>query len=105
VRRRLGEQKPFLWYLDGVCFLFVEDGVFQQDVNSVSANDFAPFLWAIIDADGHLPGVHEKLLCDTNLYIIFTTSPKRDRWKPLTKYTNCAVIIMNPWFLEEIRLA
>jgi hypothetical protein len=105
VRRRLGEQKPFLWYLDGVCFLFVEDGVFQQDVNSVSAFDFEPFLWAFLDADTR-SAIPEKLAgFRTNLYIIFTTSPKRDRWKPLTKYTNCAVIIMNPWFLEEIRLA
>jgi hypothetical protein len=78
VRRRLGEQKPFLWYRGGVCFLFVEDGVFQQDVNSVSADDFAPFLWVFIDGDACSTGVPEKLLYDTNLYIMFTTSPERD---------------------------
>jgi hypothetical protein len=52
--------------------------VFQQDVNSVSADDFAPFLWAFIDGDACSTGVPEKLLYDTNLYIMFTTSPERD---------------------------
>ncbi|KAF8503491.1 hypothetical protein F5888DRAFT_1887108 [Russula emetica] len=48
VRRRLGEQKPFLWYRAGFCFLFVKEGVFRQDVESVSADGFAPFLWAFV---------------------------------------------------------
>jgi hypothetical protein len=61
VRRRLGERKPFLWYQDGVCFLFVKDGVFQQDVERVSAGDFAPFLWAFIDADTRTTGLPESL--------------------------------------------
>jgi hypothetical protein len=56
--------------------------VFQQNVKSVSADDFAPFLWAFIDADACSTGVPEELVYDTNLYIMFTTSPKRDRWKP-----------------------
>ncbi|KAF8489067.1 hypothetical protein F5888DRAFT_1872903 [Russula emetica] len=106
VRRRLGEQKPFLLYQDGVCFLFVKDGVFEQDVKTVSARDFSPFLWAFIDADERLTGVPERLACHSaNLYIMFTTSPERQRWKSLTKTMGCSVITMNPWFLEEIRLA
>ena len=76
--------------------------VFQQNVMSVSADDFAPFLCAFIDADARSTSVPEKLVYDTNLYIMYTTSPERDRWKSLTKCTKCAVIIMNTWFLEEI---
>ncbi len=29
MRRRLGEQKPFIWYQGSNCILFVEDGVFK----------------------------------------------------------------------------
>jgi hypothetical protein len=104
VRRRLGEQKPFLWYR-GRCFLFAEDGVFHQDVESVSADDFALFLWAFVDADARATGIPESLVQNTNLYIMFTTSPKRDRWKTLKKCTDCAEIIMDTWSVEEIRQA
>ncbi|KAF8506812.1 hypothetical protein F5888DRAFT_1798045 [Russula emetica] len=104
VRRRLGERKPFLWLRGSFCFLFVEDGVFERLVDHVSGGDFVPFLWAFVDADGR-SGVPDNLAHETNLYIIFTTSPKRDRWKSLTKKTNYAVIIMNTWSLEEIHLA
>ena len=55
--------------------------------------------------DARSTGVPEELVYDTNLYIVFTSSPKRDRWKPLKKCTTCAVIVMNTWLLEEIRLA
>jgi hypothetical protein len=102
VRRRLGEQKPFLWYGGDTCFLFVEEGVFQQKVESVSARLFVPFLWAFIDADGRSTGVPENLVHDTNLYIIFTTCPKRGRWKTLMKCTQCVEIVMNTWSLGEI---
>jgi hypothetical protein len=82
-------------YQDGFCFLFVKDGVFQQDVERVFSGDFAPFLWAFIDADAR-PAIPEKLAgLNTNLFIMFTSPPRRGLWKPLTKYTHCAVIIMN----------
>jgi hypothetical protein len=87
------------------CFLFVEDGGFQQDVESVSVDDFALFLWAFIDADALSTGIPEKLVHHTNLYIMFTSSQKRDRWKTLTKCTDCVEIIMNTWLVEEIRQA
>jgi len=105
IRRRLGEQKPFLWYLGGYCYLYVEDGVFEQPVERVRPRVFAPYLWAFVDADARPTGIPEHLVYHTNLYIMFTTSPNRDRWKRLAKYTSCMVIIMNTWSLEEIRQA
>ena len=57
VRRRLGEQEPFLWYQDGNCFLFIKDGVYQQSFENVNASDFMPFLWAFFDADGRESGI------------------------------------------------
>jgi hypothetical protein len=89
-----------------MCFLFVKDGVFKRRVGDVSADNFAPFLWAFIDTDGSPSGVPETLGGhDTNLYIIFITYPKRQGWKTLTKCTSCVEIIMNTWSLEEIRQA
>jgi hypothetical protein len=80
--------------------------VFQRNLENISARKFAPYLWAFIDADGNPSGVPEKLGgFNTNLYVIFPTSPKRERWKTLTKCTECGEIIMNTWFLEEIRQA
>ena len=80
--------------------------MYRQHVERVSADDFAPFLWAFIDADERPTGVPEQLAGHTtNLYIIFTTSPHRQSWMSLRKTTSCAVIIMNTWFLEDIRLA
>ena len=55
----------------GVRFLFVKDGVFQKDVESVSAGNFAPFLWAFIDADPRPTGVPEKLACHTTTLFIY----------------------------------
>jgi hypothetical protein len=80
--------------------------VFKQGVESVSAEDFAPYLWAFVDADARPTGVPEKLGgSNTSPYIMFTTFPKRERWKTLTKCTECAEIIMDTWFLGETRLA
>jgi len=47
-------------------------------MSSVSARDFAPFLWAFIDTDARPTGVPENFLSKTNLCIMFITSPKRD---------------------------
>jgi hypothetical protein len=105
VRRRLGEQKLFLLYTGGKCLLFVKGGVHVKNVESVDASRFSPFLWAFIDADGHLDGVPAKLLDRTNLFIIFTTSPKSLRWKSLSKLTDHAVVVMNAWYKGEILLA
>jgi len=79
--------------------------VFKLPVESVYGGEFAPFLWAFIEADED-SGVPKSLVCNgTNLYIIFPTSPKRPRWKLLTQLTAFAEIIMNPWSLEEMHQA
>jgi len=107
VRRSLGDRRPFLWYRNGICFVFVEDGVYQQHVaEKFSANDFVPLLWTFVDADACPAGVPEKLAgSDANLFIMFTTAPKRERWKTLMKCKSCMVIIMNPWFWGEMEQA
>jgi hypothetical protein len=69
----------------------------------VRGSDFMPFLWAFIDADECTFGIPETLGGhSTNLYVIFTTSPKRQQWKCLEKCTDTMEIVMNPWSLEEM---
>ncbi|KAI0256323.1 hypothetical protein BJV78DRAFT_1151083 [Lactifluus subvellereus] len=38
----------------------------------------------------------------TKHFLLYTTSPHRERWKPLEKITHFAVLFMNPWMREEI---
>ena len=105
VRRRLGEQKPFLLFRGNMCFLFVKEGVYEKKLEDVDASRFAPFLWAFIDADSHSAGIPAVLIDDTNLYIMFTTSPESMRWKTLSRSTALIVVVMNSWFPREILLA
>jgi hypothetical protein len=105
-RRRLGEEKPFMWYRERVCYIFVKDGVFTLPVNGILGSQFKPFLWTFIEADEHSTGVPDGFISNyTNLYMIFPTFPEELRWKPLTKCTSVARIIMNPWSLEEMHQA
>lgn len=104
VRRRLGEAKPFLWYYGQKWHLFVEGGVFQPP-QRLPVTAFRPYLWTFVDAD-NLSGVPSVLpVLETKVFTIFSTSPKRSRWKSLQKGTSCIALIMNPWTLEEIHWA
>ena len=102
VRRGLGEEKPFIWYRANKCFLFVEEGVFVKPLEDVDVTSFVPFLWTFVDADNS-PGF-PSLLADpaTKLFNIFVTFPHQERWSPLGKATNTAVVYMSRWMREEI---
>jgi len=61
---------------------------------------------AFVDVDDRNSGIPETLIGHkTKLFIVFVTSPMRQRWKRLSKCMNHVVIIMNPWSLEEMRQA
>jgi len=81
--------------------------VYKEDVEKVDGSVFAPFLWAFIDADqgSDLTGAPIKLAYETNLFIVFTSSPNRDRWLNVMRNTDWVKVVMNPWFLEEMRQA
>jgi hypothetical protein len=96
--RRLGEQKPFLWYRSGVCLLFVSDGAYQQDVKNVTACDFVPFLWAFVDADGSPTGIPGRL---TNPYIMFTTCPKQQTMETCDKGFNMCPLLRQSMAYQE----
>ena len=102
VRRRLGEAQPFLWYSSKQWYLFVQAGVFAFP-GPLRPNLFAPFMWAFVDADDsptHFPD--EITAGQTQIFTIFTTSPRRERWEPLLKNKRGTHVVMNPWSWEEI---
>ena len=78
--------------------------MYTQGLASVVLELFVQTLWTFVDADGSPLGVPERLL-GPNVFIMFTTTPKEERWKTLSKTTACSVIVMNTWSQEEIRRA
>jgi len=80
--------------------------VFQHTLENFPIGEFKPFLWAFVDVDARSACIPEQFAdLEAHLYVMFTTSPERQRWKPLTKTTLCAEVVMNPWSLEEIHQA
>jgi len=77
--------------------------VFHHTIENIRVGDLKPFLWAFVDADERSTGIPDRLIhSDAKLYIVFTTSPKRELWKRLEKSALSATVIMNPWSLEEL---
>ncbi|KAI0255603.1 hypothetical protein BJV78DRAFT_1119377 [Lactifluus subvellereus] len=99
LRRRLAEQKSVIWYREQRCFLFAEDGVFVAPSNH-RISKFKTFVWTLADSDDTFPT--HLINQDTKHFLLYTTSPRRERWKPLEKTTHSAVLIMNPWTRQEI---
>jgi hypothetical protein len=102
LRRRLAEKSPVVWYRDGRCFLFVEEGVYKMPVD-FHHQHFKTIVWAMVDSDVAEDGVPEHLVCQgTRLCVIYATSPAKHRWARLHKTTDNVVLIMNPWTRNDI---
>jgi hypothetical protein len=97
--RRLIKKQPVIWYRRKKCFLFVEDGVFQVPDNH-DMDYFKTFIWTLVDADYGFPKY--LITQETMHFIILTSSPRKEWWKPLEKTTEFSRVIMNPWSKEEI---
>ena len=94
--------KPVIWYLDKKCYLFVDEGVYliPRDFPTFS---FKTFVWTLVDSDQSKDGVPPDLVPhETCHYVIYTTSPCKERWSRLHKTTRDMRLIMNPWTKEEI---
>ncbi|KAF8809620.1 hypothetical protein BYT27DRAFT_7093757 [Phlegmacium glaucopus] len=98
LRRRLGEQKPIIWYYSEGCYLFVNEGVFKKPKDFLPV-DFKQLVWTLVDS-----GTVPTPLVDqgTRLFIIFTTSPNKTQWKDLNKSTRFTTCIMDPWTWQEM---
>ena len=98
------EMKPFIWFHDASYYLFVKEGVYWL-LNGWEHNDFQVgcTTWTLVDADKNKDGVPPHLIPHgTVLFVIFVTSPTRDRWSRMNKTTQRTVVIMNPWARREI---
>ncbi|KAI0297907.1 hypothetical protein BC826DRAFT_967494 [Russula brevipes] len=103
IRRRLGEGEAFLWCRGKLCYLFVEEGVFQRHRDLMDHISFRPFIWTFSDANDTLDGVLFPIAATSStLFNIYVTSPERSRWKNLKKATILRTVIMNPWTKDEI---
>ena len=105
LRRRLAERKTVIWYREGSCLLFVEEGVYRSPHN-FSPSSFHKFVWTVVDSDEAKEGIPPHLVPHgTRLFMIYSTSPSKKRWKRLHKTASTIKIIMNPWTRTEISYA
>ena len=59
-----------------------------------------------MDSDESKDGASPRLLTPgTRLYVIYVTSPRKERWSRIGKTTRDVTIIMNPWSKKEINIA
>ena len=54
LRRRLAEKKPVIWYFEGTCYLFVEEGVYEVPDK---CHQFEVFVWTLVDSDSSKDGI------------------------------------------------
>src|SRR5271154_347405 len=100
LRRRLAERKPVIWYFHSTRYLFVEEGVYKVPDRF---HAFKVFVWTLVDSDEAQDGVPGYLVMqDTSHFVIYTTSPSKDRWSRLHKTVRTEIVIMNPWKRKEI---
>ena len=103
--RRLVDRKAVIWYRDQTHYLFVKTGVFKAPPDFPSSY-FRTFVWTLVDSDESLDGAPPRLLTPgTRLYVIYVTSPRKERWSRMRKTTRGVKIIMNPWSKKEIDFA
>jgi len=102
LRRCLAERKLVIWYFKECCYLFVEEGVYEMPAD-FQTTELKPFIWTLVDSDEAPEAVPPYLVPhSTPLFVIFSTSPRRDRWSCLHKTVRPKHVIMNPWKRKEI---
>src|SRR5882762_11310416 len=105
MRRCCAETRPFVLYMEGIRYLFVEEGVFQAPSTFLSS-EYLGFVWTLVDADDAKSGVPERLIpSNTEHFIVYSMSPDSSRWTRVHKTVKEYVIVMNPWTLKEINRA
>ena len=101
-RRRLAEQKPFIWFYAARYYLFVQEGVYGLPTDWEHF-DFRYIMWTLVDLKQSSTGVPEYLVPHgTRLFVIYVTSPAEERWSRLEKTTRPITTMMNPWSRSEI---
>jgi len=102
LRRRLAESKPVIWYREQTCYLFTQEGVYEAPPGH-KPSFFKTFVWTLVDSDESKDGVPPQLVPHgTRHFVIYTTSPHKDRWLRLRKTVRSTLVTMNPWTRAEI---
>lgn len=100
--RRISERKAVIWLYNEVFYLFVEDGIYEMPPKFQTFN-FLSIVWTLVDSDQNKDGVPPALVAHgTSLFVIYSTSPAKERWSRLDKTTHTTRLIMNPWTRKEI---
>jgi hypothetical protein len=83
--------------------MFVEEGVYDMGTQFLRDMYCENVVWTLVDADEYRDGVPPELVTHgTPFFVIYTTSPVRERWKRLHKSVFDTVVVMNPWTRSEI---
>ena len=94
-----------IWLSKGTYFLFVEDGVYKMPQDFQQAK-FRSIVWTFVDADHDRGGVPPHLIeYGTPLFVIYVTSPAKERWDRMHHTIHDTVVVMNPWTRKEIHQA
>jgi hypothetical protein len=105
LHRRLAEMKPVIWFREQSCFLFVQEGVYEVP-RSFKPSYFQTFVWTLVDSDEAMDGIPPHLIPrSTRLFVIYSTSPRKERWSRMHKTVRDITVIMNPWTRKEISYA
>ena len=80
----------------------MNEGVYQVP-KSFDNDRFEPFVWTLVDSDHAKEGLPSHLVEQgTRHFVIYCTSPHKDRWSRLHKTVRQRTVIMNPWKIKEI---
>jgi hypothetical protein len=80
----------------------VEEGVYEAP-SDYDPTLFETFIWTLVDSDEANDGVPSRLVTHgTRHFVIYTTSPRKERWSRLHKTTRAVTIVMRPWTKGEI---
>jgi hypothetical protein len=88
-------------YYDQRTYLFVNEGVYWI-ASDFQWRHFKTTVWTLVDSNQAEEGVPHNLGLGMTLYVIYTTSPYRERWSRLHKTMRDITVVMNPWTRKEI---
>ncbi|KAF8493664.1 hypothetical protein F5888DRAFT_714950 [Russula emetica] len=91
-----------IWCWHKEPYMFVEEGVYVMAPNFYRA-EYKMIVWTLIDSDQSKDGIPDQFI-DHNMpfFVIYATSPARERWSRLHKSYTLEVVVMNPWTRGEI---
>jgi hypothetical protein len=99
------QKKTVIWYSNDACWLFVDEGVFQQPT-TFQGRYYQTRVWTLVDSVDTLSGPPIGLIAHgTQHFVVYTTSPTASSWNKLHQSMSRTICVMNPWTKAEIHKA